>query len=149
MIPLMKAECVEGRSWLTDDQFLDALAMSGTLPGPISAKMSLYVGLKVGGPLGALVAFTAVMAPSMLLMGVLASVYMRTKDHPAVQGAMAAVQPVVVGMLAWTVVELAPGGIRGWSGAALALGAVVALWMEVHPALVILGALGLGAVALR
>lgn len=149
MIPLMKEECVDGRGWLTDEQFIEALALGSSLPGPIAAKMSVFVGNEVGGPLGAVVAFLAVMAPSALLMIGLASLFSRYRDNDAVAGAMNAVKPVVIGMLAWTAIELAPAGIRSWSAGILAAAAVGALALKVHPALVIIGALFIGAAFLR
>lgn len=149
MIPLMQAECVETHGWVTEEQFLDALAASSALPGPIAAKMSIFVGLEVAGFLGAVFAFFGVMLPAVLLMSTLAGVILRYRDAPAVSGAMNAVQPVVVGMLAWTVISLAPTGIRSGSGALLAGAALVALLLKVHPALVIVGAMTIGAVFLR
>jgi chromate transport protein ChrA len=62
---------------------------------------------------------------------------------------MRAVQPAVVGLLAWTVVSLVPGGIRNLTGILLAGGAFVALALKVHPAFVMIAALGLGALFLR
>ena len=149
MIPLMQAECVETNGWVTEEQFLDALAASSALPGPIAAKMSIFVGLEVAGILGAMVAFLGVMLPAVLLMSMLAGVILRYRDAPAVSGAMKAVQPVVIGMLAWTVISLAPTGIRNGSGALLAGAALAALVLKVHPALVIVGAMTIGALFLR
>jgi len=145
----MKSECVDGRGWLTQEQFLDGLAVGSALPGPIAAKMSIYVGLEVAGAPGAVVAFLGVMLPGVLLMTGLATVLLRFRDAPAVSGAMAAVQPVVIGLLAWTAISLVPDGVRGGAGAALALGALAAMALDVHPAVVILVAMGLGAVFMR
>lgn len=149
MIPLMKIECVDTRRWLGEDEFLDALALGNTLPGPIAAKMSVFVGWKLGGPLGAAVALAAVVGPTALMMLALGGVYLRFRDHPAVGGAMAAVKPVVVGLLVWTVIDLAPAGVRDWKGGLLAAAAVALLLLKVHPALVMTGALAGGALFLR
>ncbi len=149
MIPLMQAECVDGRGWLTDQQFLDGLAAGSALPGPISAKMSVYVGMSVAGPAGAAVSFVGVMLPGVVLMSVLAALLVRFRSNPAVSGAMSAVQPVVIGLLAWTVISLIPDGIRGGAGVALAVGALIAMALKVHPAIVIVAAMGIGAVWMR
>lgn len=149
MIPLMKAECVDVFGWMTEREFLDALALGNALPGPIAAKMSIVVGHAAAGPPGAAVAFVAVMGPSMALMAALLAVYLRVKDHPAVQGAMVAVKPVVVGMLAWTALDLAPAGIDGWVAALLCAVTVAVLLLGAHPAFVIASALVLGALFFR
>lgn len=148
MIPLMQREVIEG-GWLTEPEFLDALALGNSLPGPLSLKMAVFVGWKADGLLGAVAALTGVSGPAIVLMGVLTGAYLRYRDHAAVAGAMKAVRPVVVGMLAWTAVSLAPSGVKDWTSGAIAVGAIVALALEVHPAIVVGVGMGLGATLLR
>jgi chromate transporter len=149
MVPLMKAECVDGRAWLSEEQFLDMLATGYALPGPIAAKMSVSVGFEAGGIPGAAVSFAAVMAPAALLMLGLAAMITRYRETPAVSGAMRAVKPVVVALLAWTALDLAPTGIQGWQTGVLAAAALAALLLKIHPAVVLLAAMVLGATLLR
>lgn len=149
MIPLMQTECVHAHGWLTEEQFLEALAASSALPGPIAVKMSVLVGAQVAGVPGAVAALLGVVVPAVTLISLLAGLLMQFRSAPAVSGAMRAVQPAVIGLLAWTVVSLAPDGIRSWSGALLAGGALAALALKVHPAVVIITAMGIGAVFMR
>lgn len=149
MIPLMRAECVDQRAWMTQEEFIEALALGYTLPGPIAAKMSVLVGLQVGGWVGAVIAFFAVMGPPAVAIVGLAGLFHRFRDQPAVSGAMSAVKPVVIGLLAWTVLTMAPGGIKDWRGALIAVAAVVALFLKVHPAIVLVAAMAGGAIFLR
>ncbi len=149
MIPLMQAECVQAQGWMTDEQFLEALAVASALPGPIAVKMSVMVGLQAAGLPGAAAALLGVVVPSVTLMSALAGLLIQFRQAPALTGAMRAVQPAVIGLLAWTVVSLAPDGIRSLSGALIAGGALAALLLKVHPAVVIVAAMGLGALFLR
>jgi len=149
MIPMMQAECVQTHAWLTEEQFLEAIAASSALPGPIAVKMSVLVGSQVGGIPGALAALLGVTVPAITLMALLTGALMQFRSAPAVSGAMRAVQPAVIGLLAWTVVSLAPDGIRSLSGALIAGGALAALALKVHPAAVIVAAMAIGAVFLR
>lgn len=103
----------------------------------------------MAGVLGAGAALTAVALPPALLMGGLAAIYSSVKDNPYVAGGMRGVRPAVLGMLAWTVVKLAPDGVSDWKTGGLALLTVAALAMRVHPAFVIIAALGIGAALLR
>jgi chromate transporter len=89
------------------------------------------------------------MAPPALLMIGLGAVLARHRDTPAIAGAMKAVKPVVVAMLAWTVIDLVPAGIPGWRAGALAAAALTALLLKIHPAIVLLTAMALGAALLR
>lgn len=151
MIPLMMAECVESRpQWnISEDEFTEALALCGLLPGPISAKMSLWVGFRVAGLPGAAVAFVMVMAPALVLMASLMTLYMRTRQWSTAQGAMAAAKPAVVGLLAWVVFKLGTNNVVDWSGAAIAIAAFTALFFKVHPAVVMGFALAIGALLMR
>jgi chromate transporter len=148
-VPLVREECVARQGWLTDEQFLDALAFGNALPGPIALKLAAHVGTRVAGWPGALVALFMVTAPGVLLFLGLLAVYARMRNQPAMEGAMRAVRPAVVGLLAYTAWSLVPDGIRGAGSLVIAGGAFVLLAMQVHPALVMLGALGFGALAMR
>ena len=106
------------------------------------------IGAQTAGVPGAIAALVGVVVPAVTLISVLAGLLM-LRQAPAVSGAMRAVQPAVIGLLAWTVVSLAPDGIRSLHGALIAGGALVALMLKVHPAVVIVTAMGLGALFLR
>jgi len=146
MIPLMEQECVRNAQWMSSEEFLDALALGNTLPGPIAVKMAAMVGWKVAGPMGCIAAIVGVAAPAIVLMLLVAALYFRFQAHPAVIGAMKAVRPVVLGLLAWTVIVLWPGGVPDFGSGAIAVAAFAALLMGLHPALVVLIALAMGAV---
>lgn len=148
MLPLMQAEVVQS-GWLTDEQFLEGLAVGNALPGPIATKMALYVGWEEAGILGALAALVGVLSPSGVLMVGLAAVIARYRDHEFVKGALAGAKPAVVGMLFFVAVSLAPGGVKGWEGALIAAAAFGALYLNVHPAFVMIAAVLLGMLWLR
>lgn len=148
-IPLIRAECVDRYHWMTDAEFLDALAFGNALPGPIAVKLAAYVGSEAGGWAGATVAVLALCLPSIGLMVGVGALWHRYHAAQVVEGMMRAARPVVVGMLAWTAFSLAPEGVRSATGGVLAALTFVALWFEVHPALIIVIALAFGAAFLR
>jgi chromate transporter len=145
MVPLMKTECVAG-GYVSDQQFTDALAVGNALPGPIATKLAVYVGWQYAGALGAAVALGALLLPSTVAMLVLYGLLTRYADSPYVKGALLGLRPALVGMLFYTAIELAPTAGRGVERIALGLAAFVALWLEVHPALVVVGAALIGAI---
>ena len=55
-IPLIHKEVVSTFKWMTDDEFSNVVALGNTLPGPINTKMAGYIGYRVGGMIGLLVA---------------------------------------------------------------------------------------------
>jgi len=149
MIPLLQEECVDRGRWLTESEFLEVLAIGNGLPGPLALKIALFVGHKEEGVLGAVVAVLGVSIPALVLMTLLTGVYIRFRTHPALVGALTVVRPVVVGMLAWVTLSLVPIGITDLWGGLIAIAACVALALGVHPAMVVLVAMGGGAALIR
>ena len=66
MIPMIKEKCVEKKNWLTEDEFLDLLAISESTPGPIAINISTYIGYKKYGIKGAIVSTLGVVIPSIV-----------------------------------------------------------------------------------
>lgn len=148
MLPLMQGECVRS-GWVSDEQFLEGLAIGQALPGPIATKMAVYVGYTEAGLPGALAALAGVVLPSVVLMVAISTVLIRYREHPVIAAALRGVKPAVVGMLAFVAWDLAPTGVQGAGTAAIALLAFAALVAKVHPAIVMAAAMGIGIGFLR
>ncbi len=71
MIPLLEHEFVEKRRWLEKDEFYDILTVSETTPGPIAINNSTYIGYKIGGVIGSIVATVGVVIPSFVIIFVI------------------------------------------------------------------------------
>jgi chromate transporter len=150
MIPLIYEEVVEGREWMTDEEFTDTLAMGNALPGPIATKMTMFIGYKVAGWGGGFLALFSMLWPSLALMMVLGLLFLRFKDMPYAQAMLTAVRPVVVALLAYTVYTVFPRSVRNWHNGLIALVAFSAVaFLNVHPALTILAAALIGLVIYR
>jgi chromate transporter len=161
MIPLMQQE-VLAQKWLSAEEFLEALALGNALPGPIATKMSLYVGYKQAGTVGALAGMAGIIAPSGALMLVVALCFMRLREMPVLQAALTAVRPAVIGLLVWTAYEfgaqvLRSGG-QSWGEALVTMwdqvlivgvAAVSIMWFGVHPMVVMLAAAVFGSLVYR
>jgi chromate transporter len=145
MIPMVQEEVVDVHKWMTIEEFTDTLAMGYALPGPIATKMAGYVGYKVAGTLGMLVALFGTVFPSMVMMMVLALAFMRYKDAPAIKAMLTAVRPAVVGMLVVVVWEMFPKSVMSWHTGLIAIATFAALnFLNVHPALAIVATAALG-----
>lgn len=145
MIPLMKAECVGRYGWMSDAEFLETLALGNTLPGPIAVKMAVAIGGHAGGVLGALVALVGLCLPGVALMVLLAAIFNRFRELPWVMGMLRGAKAGVVGLLVYTAYELAPDGVKDWKTGLIAVVSLVGLVAKVHPALLMAGALAVGA----
>lgn len=154
MIPLMQQEVVQGRGWLSDGEFVDLLAMGNALPGPITTKMAAVIGWQQAGPLGAAAGLIGMTAPTAALMLFIVATVAAFRHSPRVQGALVAARPAVVALLAWTALDIGRGVTRGlppsglaWFAGILVASLALLLW-DVHPAVVIVAAAIVGAVAL-
>jgi len=146
MIPLLQEEVVDVNRWLSTEEFVDALAMGYSLPGPIALKMATYVGYKLAGVLGLLSAVLGISLPGLVLMLALSVLFFQFRDHPKVQAALQAVRPCVVGLLAMVIYNIWPSAInRRWDSALIAIATLIIVTvLKVHPALAILAATVLG-----
>lgn len=142
MVPLFHTECVKKYKWVTDDDFADNLALGNALPGPIATKLAAFIGYRVKGWKGALVANVAVVLPVVILMIALLEVIYRYKDAPGVYGMVQAIGPVIVvmtGVMTWEFLQ------KGWQGASSKTGGVIWLLLslvalvllDLHPGIVV------------
>lgn len=115
-IPFLQHEVVDVRHWLAASEFIDGVALGQMTPGPV-AIMATYVGFRVLGLPGALVATVAVFLPSLLMLWGLIHVYRRVKGNPLVRGFLSGVMPAVTGMLLSATLFIARNGISGPVGA--------------------------------
>ena len=109
MIALLDHECVEKRQWLTADELMDITIVAESTPGPIAINSATYVGYTVGcqagtgcwcGILGSVIATFAVCLPSLTVMLLLTRFFLKLKGNRYIEGAMAGMKPVVIGMIA-------------------------------------------------
>lgn len=68
MISIVKEECVDKNKWLSEEEFLNLIAVAESTPGPIAINMATYVGYKVDKMAGAIVTTLAVILPSTIVI---------------------------------------------------------------------------------
>lgn len=149
-IPLVQIEAVDNFRWMTVEEFADVLAMGNALPGPIATKMAGYVGYRVAGLLGAAVAVTGLILPSLIAMLVLLRLMTRFKDLPQIGGMIRGVRPVVIVLLLLLVLEMWPKSVTSVTTVAIGVLSFAAIYfLKVHPAVVVVAALAFGAIVLK
>lgn len=68
MIALLESELVEKKKWIEKDEFVDMIAIAESTPGPIAVNASTYVGYKIAGFMGSLLATIGVCLPSFIII---------------------------------------------------------------------------------
>jgi len=120
MIPLMEAEVVDANHWLTHQEFVDATALGQVTPGPVLITAT-FIGYRVAGTLGALVATVSIFFPSFLLTVVAGSSLARFHTNKIVQSFLRGVTPAVVGLLVAAGISIGRAGIHSLVGMLIAI----------------------------
>ena len=84
-IPLIRDQIVTSHAWLTMNEFTDLITIAEMTPGPIAVNSATFVGIRIAGPLGAVIATLGCITPSLLIVSLLAYIYYRYKNVSALQ----------------------------------------------------------------
>lgn len=106
MIPIIQEEIVDKKKWIKEDQFLDAIAIAQSSPGPIAVNTSIYVGHILGGVKGVLVCALGTILPSFLIILSIATVFFQYRNNPIIEKAFLGIRPAVVALIASAVYKL-------------------------------------------
>lgn len=135
--------------WFTTGDLADMIAVSESTPGPIGVNMATYVGYETGGILGALSSTVGLIAPSIVIILVIAKLLLKFHENPLVKTTFSYLRPAVIGLISYALYEVARLTFVGSNGL-MALPCVVCILMfaamykfkNIHPVVWI----GLGAV---
>jgi len=105
MIPIMQTLFVNDLHWLTRQEFIDAIAFSQVTPGPILVSAT-FIGYKLAGIGGAIIATIAMFAPSAVLMIVISNIFKKTKDHSLAKNMIGGIKVVVIGLIIASAIRL-------------------------------------------
>jgi len=131
LVALLEPYAVGQFGWVTSAQFLDGVALTQAVPGPIST-LSAFVGYAAGGVPGALLATAGIYLPAFVTVLFVAPRLERLREMEAVRLALSGVVAVVAGAVVGVGVSLTAAGIGDPGAAALAVGALVlAVWKKV------------------
>jgi chromate transporter len=141
IVPFLREGVVHQHHWLTDSQFLDAVAMGLITPGPVVITAT-FIGYLTAGPPGAIVATVAIFTPIFLGVVLPGRWFVRHRDNPQIKAFVAGATAAAAGAITGAVVVLSRQTITGWAGAGIAAAALVLLltWKVKEPILVGLGA---------
>ena len=99
-IPLIQAQVVTKHSWLSLTEFTDLVTISEMTPGPIAVNSSTFVGTRIAGIPGALVATAGCILPSCIIVSLLAWLYFRYRNLSYIQGCLKGLRPAIVALIA-------------------------------------------------
>jgi len=112
-IPLIQHTVVEANGWLTQQEFVDAIAMSQIMPGPIVLS-TVFIGYKVAGFFGAVVATMGIFLPPGILMIAGTHALNRIKQSAVIKAALRGIRPAIIGMIISAVISVGMTAQHHW-----------------------------------
>lgn len=106
VVAYLRNALVVQKGWLDEEEFLTALEISQALPGLNATNMSVIVGDRLRGPIGAIVGFLGMTLPGGLLVFVLGIVYVSNHGNPTMHSILAGIGAAAVGLLAAVTVQI-------------------------------------------
>ena len=98
-IPLIQEQMVEKHGWLSNTDFSALITIAEMTPGPIAINSATFVGIRVAGPIGAIVATIGCILPSIILVSLLFYLYYKYKELSVLQGILSSLRPAVVAFI--------------------------------------------------
>ncbi len=147
IIPLVEHDVVTKYGWLTKTEFVDAVTLSQITPGPIVISAT-FIGYKVCGVLGAVVATASVILPSFLMICLATEAIKRFRENTVLAGFFRGARIAVIGMVLAVGIGMGQSSIVDVKTLLIAGASVFVLFKyKLNPIWVLLGAGVIGLVS--
>lgn len=141
MIPLMQRELVERHGWMSEEDFLDQVALSQAMPGVFAVNMAAMTGFRLRKGWGSAVAIAGNILMPVVFILLLAMFFRAFREVPAVERVFLGLRPAVVALIAAPVFTMARSAKVGWSNVWIPVVSALLIWLlGVSPILVVLAA---------
>ncbi len=109
MLPLIQREVVEIHEWITEDEFMDILAIAEATPGPVAINTSTYVGYKMaGGVKGSLICtLGGTILPSFTIILLIVKFFWQYRQNPLIEKVFLGIRPAVAALIFSAVYKMA------------------------------------------
>ena len=150
MLPLMQKEIVDNRGWTKEQDFVDMLAVTQSVPGVIAVNSAIYIGYKIKGFKGSLAAAMACILPSFIIILLIACLFHQFNDNPYVIKIFAGIRPAVVALIAssvWTIARKMP---FSYAALIITIASTLLIWLcKISPIYILIAAAAWGIVYSR
>src|SRR5258708_2404517 len=144
-IAIMHDELVEKKRWISNRSFLHALSHCMILPGPEAQQLAIYIGWKLHGKRGGIVAGILFVLPSMFILLALSVIYVRFGSLPWITAMFNGLKPVVIALVIVALQRVARKAVRGPIQGAVAVATFAAMFFfEASLVIVMFSAIALG-----
>lgn len=134
MIPIIQKEVVEKKGWIEEEDFMDVLAISQSAPGLLAVNISIFLGYRLKGVKGSIVATLGSVLPSFLIILLIAMFFAGYQDNPTVIKIFKGIRPVVVSLIAVPVINMArKAKLNIYTGMLAVATALLVTFLKVSP----------------
>ena len=148
MIPLIEREVITNKGWIkNEEEIIDVFAISESIPGAIAINSSTFVGYKIAGRKGAIVAACGVILPSFIIITLIAAFFSKFQDNPIVKAAFMGIRSTVVALILMAAIKVGKKSIKDKLSALISLITIVlVLVLDIHAIFAIIGGAVVGLV---
>ncbi len=112
MLPMLTREIVNKRNWATEEELLDYFAIGQCIPGIIAINTATFIGHKKRGAVGAIVATLGIIAPSIIIIVLIAMLLANFMEIQIIQHAFAGIRVTVGALIVSTVIKLIKSNVK-------------------------------------
>lgn len=139
MIPILEREIVDRQGWASSEELMDYYAVGQCTPGVIAVNTATFIGYKVAGIAGGVIATLGVVFPSLVIITLIAGILTNFADIPAVKSAFAAVRVCVCVLIFNSVLKLWKGAVKDKGALVLFLLVfVLSVFFDISPVVFVL-----------
>ena len=150
MIPLIQDIVVNNKKWMTEEECVDCIAVSQSLPGVIAINMATYIGYHLKKLPGSIVATVGVNLPSYIIIIIVVEILHGFGDNPYVLGALVGIKAAATGLIAFSAYRIGRQVLRSGFAWVMAVAAfMVITFAGVNAVFAILGGLVIGIVKMK
>ena len=145
MLPIIQKEIVEEKKWATEEEVLDYYAVGQCTPGIIAANTATFIGYKVHGIIGAIVATLGVVFPSLIIITIIAALLKNFANYSIVQHAFSGIRVVVIALIVSAILKLAKTSIKNSTTLIIAIIAfILVAFVNLSPIYIVIAAACIG-----
>lgn len=140
MIPLIEREVVERRKWVHTKDIADIFAVAGSVPGAIAINSATFIGYRLAGITGAIIAMVGVLLPTFCIVVLLSIFFLYTRDNPKVEAAFVSIRATIVALITYAAYKIGKtAAVDKMTLSLIIVSVLVMFFMHIHPVLLIIG----------
>ena len=144
MIPLIESDVVNKHKWVTQEEFLDLMAVAQSCPGIFAVNISIFIGYKLRGVRGSLSCALGTILPAFFIMLAIALFFRHFQENTVVQSIFKGIRPAVVALIAAPCFKMGKSAKITWTNVWIPIFSALLIWQFGFSPIYIIILAGLG-----